>query len=32
MSWIDLTIFIIYLAAMLGVGVYFLKKNKNTDD
>ncbi len=32
MSWIDLTIFIIYLAAMLGVGVYFLKKNKNTED
>ncbi len=32
MSWIDLTIFIVYLTAMLGVGVYFLKRNKNTDD
>ena len=32
MSWIDLSIFIVYLAAMLGVGVYFLRKNKNTDD
>ncbi|WP_340112333.1 sodium:solute symporter family protein [Maribellus mangrovi] len=32
MSWIDLSIFIVYLAAMLGVGIYFLRKNKNTDD
>ncbi len=32
MSWIDLSIFIVYLTAMLGVGVYFLKRNKNTDD
>jgi solute:Na+ symporter, SSS family len=32
MSWIDLSIFIVYLAAMLGVGFYFLRKNKNTDD
>lgn len=32
MSWIDLSIFCIYLVAMLGVGVYFLRKNKNTDD
>lgn len=32
MSWIDLSIFILYLAAMLGVGFYFLRKNKNTDD
>ncbi|MFW5851849.1 MAG: sodium:solute symporter family protein [Bacteroidota bacterium] len=32
MSWIDISIFICYLGAMLGVGVYFLRKNKNTDD
>ncbi len=32
MSWIDLSIFILYLTAMLGVGFYFLRKNKNTDD
>ncbi len=32
MSWIDLSIFIAYLLSMLGVGVYFLRTNKNTDD
>ncbi len=32
MNWIDLSIFCVYLLAMLGVGVYFLKSNKNTDD
>jgi len=32
MSWIDLSIFLFYLSAMLGVGFYFLRKNKNTDD
>lgn len=32
MSWIDLTIFALYLTAMLGVGFYFLNKNKTTDD
>ncbi|WP_346862238.1 sodium:solute symporter family protein [uncultured Draconibacterium sp.] len=32
MSWIDVTIFGIYLVAMLGVGFYFMKKNKSTDD
>lgn len=30
--WIDLLIFLVYMIAMLGVGVYFLKKNKSTDD
>lgn len=29
---IDIFIFITYLAIMLGVGVYFMKKNKSTDD
>ncbi len=29
---IDLTVFILYLVAMLGVGVYFLKHNKDVDD
>jgi SSS family solute:Na+ symporter len=32
MHWIDLTIFAIYLAGVLGVGFYFLNKNKTTDD
>lgn len=32
MHIIDLAIFIIYLLAMLGVGFYFLRKNKSTDD
>ncbi len=30
--WIDLSIFIIYLLAMLGVGVFFMNKNKSKDD
>lgn len=32
MSWIDISIFCIYLLAMLGVGVYFMRKNSSTDD
>ncbi|MBN1925799.1 MAG: sodium:solute symporter family protein [Prolixibacteraceae bacterium] len=32
MSWIDLSIFCVYLLAMLGVGVYFMRHNKTTDD
>lgn len=32
MHWIDLTIFITYLIFMLGVGFFFLKKNKNSED
>lgn len=32
MHWIDLTIFVVYLLAMLGVGFFFLRKNKSTDD
>lgn len=32
MSWIDLSIFCTYLIAMLAVGVYFMRKNKTTDD
>lgn len=32
MHFIDLGIFLVYMLAMLGVGFYFLKKNKNTDD
>jgi SSS family solute:Na+ symporter len=32
MNFIDLTIFIIYMLAMLGVGYFFLRKNKNTED
>ena len=30
--WIDLLIFVVYMVAMLGVGVFFLNKNKSTDD
>lgn len=29
---VDLTIFLAYMAAMLYVGFYFLKRNKNTED
>ncbi|MEQ8360621.1 MAG: sodium:solute symporter family protein [Cytophagales bacterium] len=32
MHWIDLSIFIVYLLFMLGVGVYFLNKNESDDD
>ncbi len=32
MHWIDLSIFSIYLLLMLGVGFFFLKRNKSTDD
>ncbi|MDA3868099.1 MAG: sodium:solute symporter family protein [Salinivirgaceae bacterium] len=32
MNWIDLTIFIVYMLLMLGVGVFFLRKNKSADD
>lgn len=32
MHWIDLTIFTVYLIFMLGVGFFFLRKNKDTDD
>ncbi|MDZ7737608.1 MAG: sodium:solute symporter family protein [Bacteroidales bacterium] len=32
MHWIDLSIFVVYLIAVLGVGFYFLKRNKTTDD
>ena len=32
MHWIDILIFCAYLLAMLGVGFYFLKKNKTTHD
>lgn len=32
MHWIDFTIFIVYMIAMLGVGVFFLRTNKGADD
>jgi len=32
MHFIDLTIFIVYMILMLGVGYFFLRKNKNADD
>lgn len=30
--WIDLSIFVVYLIAMLSVGVYFFKDNKSEED
>ncbi len=32
MNWIDIAIFFFYLLAMLAVGIYFMYKNKSTDD
>ena len=32
MHWIDLTIFSLYIVAMLGVGWYFFRKNRSTED
>jgi SSS family solute:Na+ symporter len=32
MHWIDGAIFFVYMLAMLGVGVYFLRSNKDEDD
>ena len=32
MHTLDLLIFVLYMLAMLGVGVYFLRKNEGTDD
>lgn len=32
MHWIDITIFIVYMLAMLGVGMYFYRANKTKDD
>ena len=32
MHYIDLLIFIVYMILMLGVGFFFLRKNKNADD
>ncbi len=32
MHWIDATIFAIYMLVMLGVGYYFLRKNKGLED
>jgi len=32
MHFIDISIFIIYMLSMLGVGIYFLKRNKSPED
>jgi SSS family solute:Na+ symporter len=32
MHWVDILIFIVYMIAMLGVGYYFLRTNKDEDD
>ncbi len=32
MHFIDLSVFILYMVTMLGVGYFFLRKNKDTDD
>jgi solute:Na+ symporter, SSS family len=31
-GWLNFTTLFVYLLAMVGIGVYFAKKNKNTDD
>ena len=32
MHFLDILIFFIYMAAMLGIGFFFMKKNENADD
>lgn len=32
MSWIDYSIFATYLLVMLGIGIYFMRKNSSADD
>jgi len=32
MGWLDLSILCVYLLSMLGVGFYFMRKNKTTED
>ncbi len=32
MNILDIIVFIVYFTAMLGIGVYFFKKNKNVED
>ena len=32
MHWIDITIFSVYMVSMLGIGFFFLKKNKDAED
>jgi solute:Na+ symporter, SSS family len=32
MHILNLSIFVLYMLAMLGVGLYFLKKNQSADD
>ncbi len=32
MHWIDITIFSVYMISMLGIGFFFLGKNKDADD
>ncbi|WP_051260708.1 sodium:solute symporter family protein [Algoriphagus marincola] len=32
MHWIDLVIFVVYMLAMLGVGVFFMRKNTGQED
>jgi len=32
MHYIDILVFITYFALMLGIGIYFFRKNKNIED
>jgi SSS family solute:Na+ symporter len=32
MHWIDITIFSVYMLSMLGIGFFFMRKNKNAED
>lgn len=32
MSWIDISIFVVYMIVMLGVGFFFMKSNSSKED
>ncbi len=32
MHWLDIIVFIVYILLVLGIGIYFLRRNKSTDD
>ncbi|MDX5405258.1 MAG: sodium:solute symporter family protein, partial [Bacteroidota bacterium] len=32
MHWIDVSIFVLYMVAMLGIGFFFMRKNTSTED
>ena len=32
MTWVDYTIFAFYMASIIGIGIYFFRKNKTHED